>query len=392
MQLANNNIVWLASWYPSRIKPFDGDFIQRHAKACSLFKRISVIHVVRDEKGVITKDFLIEKNEIGQLTEIIIYYYSPRNSIRFIEKLRSEIKYRALFKKAIQDFIENKGKPSLIHVHTGMKAGIIARWICKTKSIPYLVTEHWTGFLSESSSGFSNLPWYYRRMWRKIAQEARMLTVVSEYLKKNIRTQLLNKDMVVIPNVVDTDIFSQRNQLSSGVVFVHISNLQLYKNPSQIIQAYSRIVKHYPDSRLEIIGGFDEKLVLLVNEKGIKDNVVFYPEIDQLQLAEHIHNATALILYSHYETFGCVIIEANACGIPVIVSDIPVFHETVTNNFNGIFAKPSDPEHLATIMLQIIKKRSDFDSNSIAKMTAEKYSYEVVGKQFAELYDKLLNS
>lgn len=71
-----------------------------------------------------------------------------------------------------------------------------------------------------------------------------------------------------------------------------------------------------------------------------------YEEMSQESLVKFLQPATALILVSSYETFGCVLIEANACGVPVIVSDIPVFHETVKQEVNGVFTKLNDSNHL----------------------------------------------
>jgi glycosyltransferase involved in cell wall biosynthesis len=106
-------------------------------------------------------------------------------------------------------------------------------------------------------------------------------------------------------------------------------------------------------------------------------------------LADFVRQSLALVLYSSYETFGCVIIEANTCGIPVVVSDIPVFHETVTEGVNGIFVKPNDPVALAERMIEMIKTHSSFNSNTIAA-TSSKYRYEKVGKQFSDWYDEML--
>ena len=119
-------------------------------------------------------------------------------------------------------------------------------------------------------------------------------------------------------------------------------------------------------------------------------NIHFHNEIPQQQLAEFVRQSLALVLYSSYETFGCVIIEANACGIPALLSDIPVFHETVTEGINGLFVKPHDPGALAERMIEMIKTRSSFNSNTIVSASS-KYSYEKVGKQFSDWYHEILS-
>ena len=51
----NREILWLPSWYPNKLAPFEGDFIQRHAQAAALYNKIYVIKVVADDRAMITK-------------------------------------------------------------------------------------------------------------------------------------------------------------------------------------------------------------------------------------------------------------------------------------------------------------------------------------------------
>ena len=102
-----------------------------------------------------------------------------------------------------------------------------------------------------------------------------------------------------------------------------------------------------------------------------------------------MQQADALVLYSRFETFGCVLIEANACGIPVLVSDIEVFHELVENQVNGVFVRGDDPRALADAMLSLILKQDSFNSAQIALAVSEKYNFKNVGKQFAACYNSV---
>lgn len=391
METSNRNIIWLASWYPSKVHPFDGDFIQRHAQAASLFNTISVIHVVRDEKGMVTKDVLVEKKVSGNLTETIIYYYVKKTFSESLTRLRSARRYRQLFLQAIDPFIKTRTTPVLLHVHTGMKAGMIAVALKKKYGIQYIVTEHWTGFLPEVTGHFSQLPWYYQKGWRKVIRDAAGVSTVSHYLKQHIEQLFPGTNCRAIPNVVDNRIFKiKENVTANDLRFVHISNLQPYKNPEDIIKAFELLVKEYPTATLAMVGGEKKELMELAAILGIAKNCFFYREMPQPELVEHLSGSCALVLYSHYETFGCVIIEANACGIPVIVSDIPVFHETVKENENGLFAKKASPRELADAMVTAIKKRQQFDPTNIAAVTIKKYGYDTVGRLFAGWYHELV--
>jgi glycosyltransferase involved in cell wall biosynthesis len=382
-------ILWLCSWYPNKLMPFNGDFIKRHAEAVSLFADIRVIHIARDVKGIVTKDVHIEESEKDGLSERIIYYYTPSFRLSLFDKYWSELKFRKLYKQAVAEDIKKSGLPDLVHVHIGMKAGTIARWLKQKKKIPYVISEHWSGFLPEADEKISDQPFYIRSLWKKVIKGANAISAVSQYLANTIQQKFNVNKISVIPNVVDTTIFYPAVDTSNEIRLIHISGLEELKNPATILEAFSIVLKTYPLAVLDIFGPDHQQLKSLAVELKAEKNINFHNEIPQQQLAEFVRQSLALVLYSNYETFGCVIIEANACGIPVVVSDIPAFHETVTEGVNGIFVKKNDAGALAARMIEMIKTRSSFNSNAIVSASS-KYSYEKVGKQFSDWYNEIL--
>ncbi|HMK27692.1 MAG TPA: glycosyltransferase [Chitinophagaceae bacterium] len=387
--MPRKKILWLCSWYPSKLMPFNGDFIKRHAEAASLYNDIGVIHIVRDVKGIITKNVFKEESQKNGLAEKIIYYYTPSFRISLFDKYWSELKYRKLYKQAIADHIKRAGAPELVHVHVAMKAGTIAMWLKKKNSVPYIISEHWSGYLPEADEKISDQPFYLRSLWKKVILGASAISAVSARLANAIQQQFAVKKIRIIPNVVDISIFYPATSSSNDTRFIHISGLEELKNPKTIMEAFAIVRKTYPSAVLDIFGPGENRLKDLAVELQAEKNIHFHGEIAQKELAEFVRRSLALILYSNYETFGCVIIEANACGIPVVLSDIPVFHETVTEGLNGIFVKPNDPAALAERMIEMIKTRSSFNSNAIVASSSN-YSYEKVGKQFSDWYDEIL--
>ncbi len=378
-------VLWLASWYPSDLKPFDGDFISRHAKAASFYNDIYLVHVVKDMYGTITRSHEVQFKHEGRLTEVIIYYYSPFSSL--IGKLISEWKYRHFFKKHIHELIKKEGRPDIVHLHIGMKAGTIAQWISRKYKIPYLLTEHWTGFLPEAKPSFKNLPLYFQTRYRNVIKNASSMSVVSKYLDNNIKNIYPNKNTVIIPNVLDTTLFKPGNKdVSDTIKFIHISNLTFQKNVENIIDAVKILISEGCDVQLDIIGPKNTKLINKSSSLGLIKNIKFHCEKPQADLITFLNQADAMILYSRYETFGCVAIEANGCGIPVIASDIPVLHEIIKAGFNGEFSPPNDPSSLASTLKKFISTRHDFNRNEISNHTHKLYNYSKIGKQFDSWY------
>jgi glycosyltransferase involved in cell wall biosynthesis len=382
-------VLWLASWYPNQLSRFDGDFLQRHAKAVSLFCRVHVIYVVKDECRIVTDKYKAEETTDSNLTEQIIYYTSFKTRIKILDKYFSQKKYNQLYKRAINRYIANIGKPDLVHVQIAMKAGLAALWIKRKWGIPYIVSEQWTGYLSNADHKISDYPFIYRNWIKHVLTEAFIVSVVSDYLGSAIQNHFQTVEYRVIPNVVDTTIFyPAQNKNSAKTRFIHISNMNYQKNTKAILEALY-LLKNEEAFEIYLFGTHNQQIKNLIKDYALQDHVFIKGEVAQPELADAIRQSDALILYSRFETFGCVIIEANACGIPVIVSDIEVFHELVEDGVNGMFAETEKPKALAQKLKQFILQKNTFDKMAIANAASQKYNFKNVGQQFLDLYKSI---
>ena len=387
----NKNILWLPSWYPNILSPYDGDFIQRHARAVALFQKLTVVYIKKDIDGIITKNEKIVISTHNNLTEIIIYYHSLKTGINFLDRLVSLKKYIKLYQRFLLAYFNKNGKPDLVHVHVPLNAGILAVWLKKNYNIPFIISEHWTGYFKEDRFGLKHLNTVQKRLIKKIFRHALILTVVSDVLGKSIVDFYGELNYRVIPNTVDTSIFYPIESPGNEIVkFIHISSLGYQKNPEQIIEAFEILKNEGYSFQLIIYGPKKISLEALVKKKSLNNSIQFKNEVPQSKLAEDLRKADALILYSLYETFGCVVIEANACGVPAILSDLPVFKEYINENVNGIFAEPNTPFILATKLKEFILYKNSFDKNVIANIAAIRFGYEAIGGKFIDLYENII--
>ena len=385
-------ILWLASWYPNQLAPFDGDFIQRHAQSVALLHRLDVLFVVNDVSGKVTRDIKEEVSDNGNLCERIIYYHSFKTGIGFIDKILSSLKYVRVYKKAVQKYISRNGEPLFVHLHVAMKAGIIAMWMQRKFKIPYILSEHWTDYLQEAKPNYIEYNFVFRNLCNKIFLGATSVTVVSKVLGDAL-AEKFSVRYTVIPNVVNTSIFFP-DHLPPGekIKFVHVSGLGHQKNIAQMIQAFEMIRKKNYVFALTIFGPPSAELDDLINQYDLHDFVILQDEVPQDVLTKTFQRSDALILYSKYETFGCVVIEANACGIPAILSDLPVFREHSIENVTAIFVEQGNAEALSNAVISFIKNREMFDEQKIWRHVVTKFSYPVIAHQFDALYDELSES
>lgn len=384
-------LIWLPAWYPNKIQPFAGDFIQRHAKAASLFHAVQVIHVLRDKKGILTKDVLEENFMEGNLAEKIIYYHTPVFPVPFIDKIISNKRYGSLYRKALKSCIDIQAQPYCSHVHVTEKNALLALWLKKKYKIPFVISEHWTLYLPDAIPRFDDLSIFFRAMWKRVMREASGLTTVSRYLGEAIGLLANKIPYTVVPNVVDERIFYPVFRKTDTVKkFIHISGLDYQKNPRHMLEAFAGVKKVTADFTLNVFGPPQKALQEMVVTLGLEKQVQFFDELPQPLLAGFVQAADALILYSRYETFGCVLIEANACGVPVIVSDLPVFHEIIQEGVNGYFVPGENPDALAQKIIQFIQKDGSPDRAAIAFAAKEKYNYTRVGELFNRFYSAVL--
>ena len=363
-------VLWLASWYPNKLSPYDGDFLQRHAKAVSLFCKLHVIYIVKDETGAVTKDLHTETAVNDNLTEQVIYYAAAKTGIPIIDRALSQRRYVQLYKKAVTEYIEANDKPAICHVQIALKAGLAALWIKRKWNIPYVVSEQWTGYLGNADHSVAHYSLIQKRWLGQVLKNASAITVVSDHLGKSMQKHFPYVDYRVIPNVVDTNIFSPAlGNSEAEPTFIHISNMNYQKNTEAILKAFS-LLKNEGTYRLQLFGTASRTLIKLIGTLELTDRVMVRGEVPQTELALAIQRSDALILYSRFETFGCVLIEANACGVPVIVSDIEVFHELVREGENGMFAKEDDPAALAATIRDFSKAKKQFNNGTIALIVA----------------------
>lgn len=385
------NIVWLASWYPNKIIPLDGDFIQRHAIAVSRFTPITVIYVAQYGEDVEIKESKTELFHNGNLTEIVIYFSFKKIGIGIIDKLRYNWKYYSTYKKAIKKHFSDNTAPSLIHVHVPMKAGVIAQWIKKKWNIPYIISEHSATYVKGPLDAFDKRSFYFKNKVASIFRNASAATSVSHHDAAIIRTKFGTKRMDVIHNVVDTNrFFFAVNEKKTRFRFIHVSTMNYQKNAEGIINACGILKKIRQDWEIVFIGrAFPAHINKMIEEFDIKDNVLCTGEISNIMVAGQMQKASALVVFSRYENFPCVIIEALCCGLPVVATNVGGIPEAV-NSSNGYLVPSENETALKNAMLSIIDNYHLFNRENISREAAQRYNYDIIGKAFFNLYNHVI--
>jgi glycosyltransferase involved in cell wall biosynthesis len=380
------HVLHLASWYPNRRGPQEGDFIQRQLQALAAYNPVYVIAVIRDDT-LKPGSFSIEKSDDGNLYETIGYYNGYKTGIRKLDALLSLFAYQKNFRKLINQHIVESGKPELIHIHVAFRAGLMALWLSGKYNIPYIVSEHWSGYKKEDKSGVYYQPPAIKSMIKKILNGARAILPVSASLEDDIKKITTNTRFTIIHNVVDETLFSpSANKSPSRFRFLHVSTMGSEKQPEMLFRAFDTISNN-ATTELVCLGTVPDGLAEWVN-KNIRQsaNIVFMGNVPYSKVADEMRQADCLVITSLYETFSCVSAEALLSGLPVIATPVGVIPELVTPG-NGIVVKTE--AELISAMRQMIANRGAFHPDTIAAAQKGKFSYQNIGAKLVELYNNL---
>ena len=385
-----NYFLWLPSWYPNTLSLYDGDFIQRHAKAAATFEKIVVLYVKKDTDGIITKNKKEVINEFNNLTEIIIYYHPKKTAFPLINKAISFFKYYNIYFKALRNVVADFGKPRLIHAHVLLEVAIQALWFHKKYKTPIIVSEHWSGFITKGTESIEDVFFLKRFFISRAFKKSKFVITVSDVLGKNIRKIFKINHYQIIPNVVDTSIFYPvEKEINKVPTFIHVSNGTALKNIPLIIEAFELIKNQGHDFILQLIVPNKKEVAELISKHQLNDYSIIHEEAPQMLIANYMRQSDAIILFSSFETFGCVVIEANACGIPAILSELAVFKEYGIENETALYAEKDNKHELAQSIIQFINNKNNFNKKNISERTHHLFSFNAVGKQFEALYKNL---
>ena len=380
------HILWLASWYPDELNPYNGDFIQRHAYAVAEHIPLTVVYMAQHGPGVEMPASKVEVKKNGNLTEIIVYFPYKKTGVGLIDKLIYNFKFFHYYKKFMRRYLLENGRPDVVHVHVPMKAGRVALWIRKRMKCPYLVTEHSSAYFDEVPDSYHRRGSYYRHWVKKIFKNAEALTTVSKKLGGRLQ-ELFGVKVNIIPNVADTKYFNYAPVKPERFRFLHASTMDYPKNVEGILRVLHELKGARTDWECVMLGWDTPALKKLCTELQLDNHVKWKGVVPYQQVAAEMQQSSALLMFSRYENQPCVILEALCCGLPVIATKVGGIPEII-NESNGILVEPGNEIQLLNACLMLMKNNDRFNGMAISQQSRELFSYGAVGKQFADLYKK----
>jgi glycosyltransferase involved in cell wall biosynthesis len=262
--------------------------------------------------------------------------------------------------------------------------------LIKKLKCPLFITEHWTGYSPEDGSYKGFIMKYFTK---QIVAKAHTIITVSDYLTRMMKSHNLQGSYRVVPNVIDTELFSPSDiSKQEATRFIHISSLdEAQKNVSGIISAFASALKTNADMHLSIVGEAPNKASLqaLTKHLGINSNVTFLGCLMGTDLVQAINMHDALVMFSNYETFCLVIPEGFACGKPVITSNAGGIADYMKPEL-GISIDPKNEIQLTESFLTFAQTKQQYNPTLIREFAVTHFSKHVINQKLTTLYQLAL--
>lgn len=368
-------ILHITNWHPNQENPYEAIWMRRHVEALANHAEQEVWHL--EVRGGEKLKFHKYTDEMGCHHRILNI---PMNRWFIIELLTAFLLWWNLrFKIKWKEF-------DILNIHIAYPLLTYWGWCKKMVKMPVVITEHWSAYhfnfgMPKDTNKLNKI--------KNIFNHNIPIITVSDALGNDIKQFAKKPDLIhhTIPNIVQIEIFHYKKFIKSiDPIFFMVSNWTYPKNPMLLIKAFSIVLKHYPNSKLNIGGGGNliEDLQLLTQEINITENVCFLGPLSSIQIAEEQNKASAFLHASEYETFSVVCAEALCCGTPVIASKVGGILEYIDND-NGILIKGMNTDEWANAIINFLDKSHLYNNDSISKKAIQLFEKSNVGEKYYHL-------
>lgn len=382
------NILYVPSWFISKKRPLNGVFFYEQAKELS---KIS------------DNLFVIYPKEIEFGKNIV----KDEENIRFFPFLKFHYKRTFLFgfflKLFIKKIIKKYGKIDLIHAQSFLWAGIECAKISKKFNIPLIITEHHSRFLVVDE----------KTKIKKLINEAISISSKVVFVSSPLRSSFcqkmklneneLNDKFLVIPNSVSDRFFQTKEffQINDSLkeyfndnkkfIFISIGNLKPAKGFDILIDAFHNAFSNVDDVELFIGGDGPLKFNLIekISKLKVQNKVILLGQLNREEVEYVLEHSNCFAIASRFETFGVVLIEALAKGLPVIATDCGG-PKDIVNQDCGILVKSEDIDALADAMKKIFFNYKKYDNKKIKQFAFENFSETAFIEKYRKLYLKVI--
>jgi glycosyltransferase involved in cell wall biosynthesis len=368
------NILILTKTFPSVENSWGGIFVREQAEALSAEHQITVVRFTNNRnKFNPFFDYSVteERPERYRLFSINVSRSFPvYNQFNYIVSLRLAMKR-----------IIRETDPDLIHCHYSYPAGVVAMLIKMKRGIPYVITEH-----TRIRSTFRSV--FHKWLSLKALRHSAINITVSDSLRKELANEGIS-NVVVVPNVINTSRFQVNGNIPAGLKIGFLGSLNTHnKGLDLLLMACSGLPV---DFSLKIGGGGTniDHYREMAEKLGISGKCNFTGEMPVTEIPGFYSGLNLFVLPSRYETFGIVLVEAMASGLPVISTRCGG-PEEIVNEKTGLLADTDNSDQLREAIIKVYSNSGSYDPQEIHKFAENNWGANSFLNKINPIYQRCL--
>jgi len=282
----------------------------------------------------------------------------------------------------------------LVHAHFTYPDGVVAARLGRRYGVPVVITEQnpWRPWMDRYPSVRRRAIWAAHQSAAEIA--------ISRAVRESIESYTGDlQHLTVIPDGVDASVFRlpEAGEKRARDQILFVGAIRPVKGVDILLQALRVLARRGRKVNLLLIGEAyygryrqeESRLRKLSAELNLQDRVTFAGKQPFAELVRQMQRSAALILPSRAESLGMVLVEALACGTPVVATRCGG-PEDIVNEQVGILVPPEDPEALANGIEHVLDHQGDYDPVKLRAHALENFGLESVGARLADVYHKAM--
>jgi glycosyltransferase involved in cell wall biosynthesis len=381
------------SWYPSALAPESGSFFPERARILQRAgHEVTIVTVVVHPLQTGWRWYR-HRNAASPQTENELLTYR-REYLHLTPKAprRSFARYQRHLIALFQQALRERGVPDGVLVHSSLWAGAALAGELRREAIPMAVSEHLKEFLLPD--GFTP---FQRNCIRKTYAVARRIIATSGALRTAIAEQFpaARDRLALVPNPADISAFPLRPTTAhpeEPFTLVSIALFRPEKRIDLLLRAFARVRRDHPEIRLHLVGDGPLRRALrrLARRLNLEDSVTFHGYLPKERAVGILHRSHALVLSSDVETFGVVLVEALACGLPVIATRCGGPEDIATEE-TGLLVPPGDEQALAQALRTMRETHRRYAPQRLRHIAETRYGDQAYVNALEEVWRSLRN-
>ncbi len=248
----------------------------------------------------------------------------------------------------------------------------------------------WEIFRKELPLILATIGYILEKLIPVIYRNCKIITVSKSTKEELIRFGVPRDNVFVIHNGIDLSRYSAGTKSKRPVV-IYFGRVKRYKRVDHILEAFKLVIERVSDVKLVIAGRGDDypRLKAFAKELGI--DVELLGEVSEEEKIELLQKAWVYAITSEKEGWGISVIEANACGTPVVAYDVPGLRDSVKHGYNGLLVENGNINELANALTKLLldyKLRKKMSKNAIE--WAKRFSWDKSADEFERLIKSLV--